>query len=34
MSAHALLDLLNEMRKRDKTQGLPIILSLFLQQVS
>ena len=29
MSAHVLLNLLNEMGKRDKMQGLPSILSLF-----
>ena len=29
MSAHVLLKLLNELRKRDKMQGLPSILSLF-----
>ena len=29
MSAHALLNLLNELRKRDKMRGLPSILSLF-----
>ena len=29
MSAHDLLNLLNELRKRDKMLGLPIILSLF-----
>ena len=29
MSAHVLLNLLNEMRKRDKMRGLPSILSLF-----
>ena len=29
MSAHALLNLLNELRKIDKMQGLPSILSLF-----
>ena len=27
MSAHVLLDLLNELRKRDKLRGLPSILS-------
>ena len=31
MSAHVLLNLLNQMRKRDKMQGLPIILSLLQQ---
>ena len=29
MSAHVLLNLLNKLRKRDKMQGLPSILSLF-----
>ena len=29
MSAHVLLNLLNELRKTDKMQGLPSILSLF-----
>ena len=29
MSAHVLLNLLNELRKRDKIGGLPSILSLF-----
>ena len=29
MSAHILLNLLNELGKRDKMQGLPSILSLF-----
>ena len=29
MSAHVLLNLLNELRKRDKMQSLPSILSLF-----
>ena len=29
ISAHVLLNLLNELRKRDKMQGLPSILSLF-----
>ena len=29
MSAHVLLDLLNELEKRDKMRGLPSILSLF-----
>ena len=32
MSAHVVLNLLNELRKRDKMTGLPGILSL-LQQV-
>ena len=30
MSAHILLNLTYELRKRDKIQGLPIIFSLFL----
>ena len=29
MSAHVLLNLLNELRQRDKMRGLPSILSLF-----
>ena len=29
MSAHVLLNLLNELRKRDKMQGFASILSLF-----
>ena len=29
MSAHGLLNLLNELRKRDKMRGLPSISSLF-----
>ena len=29
MSAHVLLNLLNELRKSDKMRGLPSILSLF-----
>ena len=29
MSAHVLLNLLNELRKRDKMRGLPSISSLF-----
>ena len=29
MSAHVLLNLLNKLRKRDKMQGLPSIISLF-----
>ena len=32
MSAHVLLNLLNELRKRDNMQGLPSILS-FSQQL-
>ena len=33
MSAHVLLNLLNELGKIDKMQGLPSILFIFLQQV-
>ena len=33
MSAHVLLNLLNELGKRDKMRGLTSILSLFSQQV-
>ena len=33
MSAHVLLNLSNELRKRDKIRGLPSILSPFLQRV-
>ena len=29
MSAHVLLNLLNELRKREKMRGLPSILTLF-----
>ena len=29
MSAHVLLNLLNELRKRDEMRGLPSILSIF-----
>ena len=29
MSAHVLLNLLNELRKKDKMRGLPTILSFF-----
>ena len=32
MSAHVLLNLLNELGKRDKRRGLPSILSLFLNE--
>ena len=32
MSAHVLLNLLNEFGKRDKIRGLPSILSLFRNQ--
>ena len=34
MSAHVLLNLLNELRKRDKMLGLPSILSLFCNNFS
>ena len=33
MSAHVLLNLLNELGKRDKMRGLPSISSFFSQQV-
>ena len=33
MSAHVLLNLINEFRKRDKMRGLPSILSIFSQRV-
>ena len=33
MSVHVLLDLLNELEKRDKMRGLSSILSLFSQRV-
>ena len=33
MSAHDLLNLLNELEKRDKMRGLPSILSFFSQRV-
>ena len=33
MSVHILLNLLNELRKRDQMRGLPSILSFFLQRV-
>ena len=32
MSAYVLLNLLNELRKRDKMRGLPSILSLFRKE--
>ena len=32
MSAHVLLNLLNELWKRDQMRGLPSILSLFTRQ--
>ena len=34
MSAHVLLNLLNELGKRDKIRGLPSILSLFCNEKS
>ena len=34
MSAQVLLDLLNELRKRDKMRDLPSILSLFRSEFS
>ena len=34
MSAHVLLNLLNELGKRDKMRGLPNILSLFLNELN
>ena len=34
ISAHVLLNLLNELRKRDKMRGLPSILSLFPTSLS
>ena len=34
MSAHVLLNLLNELGKRDKMRGLPSILSLFLNELN
>ena len=34
MSANVLLNLLNELRKRDKMQGLPSILSLFPKEIN
>ena len=34
MSAHVLLNLLKELRKRDKMRGLPTILSLFRNKVN
>ena len=32
MSAHVLLNLFNELRKRDKMRGLPSIISLFCDE--
>ena len=34
MSAHGLLNLLNELGKRDKMRGLPSILSLFRNKLN
>ena len=34
MSAHALLNFLNELGKRDKMRGLPSILSLFRNELN
>ena len=34
MSAHVLLNLFNKLRKRDKMQGLPSILSLFRSKLN
>ena len=34
MSAHVLLNLINELGKRDKKRGLPSILSLFRNEIS
>ena len=34
MSAHVLLNLLNELGKRDKMRGLPSILSLFRNEIN
>ena len=34
MSAHVLLNLLNELRKRDKMRGLPSISSLFRNELA
>ena len=34
MHAHVLLNLLNELWKRDKMQGLPSILSLFSNKLN
>ena len=34
MSAHVLLNLLNELEKRDKMRGLPSILSLFCNELN
>ena len=34
MSSHVLLNILNELGKRDKMPGLPSILSLFLKEIN
>ena len=34
MSVHVLLNLLNELRKKDKMQGLPSIVSLFRKELN
>ena len=34
MNAHVLLNLLNELGKRDKMRGLPSILSLFCNEIN
>ena len=34
MSAHVLLNLLNELKKRDKMRGLPSILSLAMSLIN
>ena len=34
MSDHVLLNLLNKLKKRDKTQGLPSILALFRNKLN
>ena len=34
MSAHVLLNLLNELGKRDKMRGLPSILTLFCNEIN
>ena len=34
MSAHVLLNLLNELGKRDKMRGLPSILTLFRNEIN
>ena len=34
MNSHVLLNLLNQLRKRDKMRGLPSILSLFRNELN